>query len=293
MRLWKAIWRRVTMAKIPTINTRFIKKVGQLPPEQFDVFKRLADEAMADKYRPGNIIQGRVTSFVDTPHNRGALIEFEPGVLGLLKLAEISWEKPKAVSDVLSIGQNVEVVVFKKRRDGLIMVGMKQLVPQPERPPEPTPRKVICNKCGESCAKRTSTLGHFNNEGLIREIVGGGYGSDVLGDLNLYRFSVCEKCLWEYFSTFKIPPEFAHDPMNNMIPIEWKRFKTFEQLKKVWCGDSDTHNRKVLEWKKKRSKCSNPRARKNYHGRSVTLRDDGTFCTYCDKPLRESEYFTK
>lgn len=59
---------------------------------------------------------------------------------------------------------------------------------------------AFCNKCGESCRGKHSP----NLDGLIEVKVDCGYGS-ILGDGNIYEFSLCEKCLTELFATFKHP----------------------------------------------------------------------------------------
>lgn len=97
-------------------------------------------------------------------------------------------------------------------------------------------KDVLCNKCGESLSKihyKTSIGdGNFipsqipehlpmkNNDnhsvfldpgqefyGLVETEVHGGYLSTALQDYTKYRFSICEKCLVELFSTFVIPVE--------------------------------------------------------------------------------------
>ena len=62
---------------------------------------------------------------------------------------------------------------------------------------------IICNKCGESL----KTPDGYGFEGLIGAVVVGGYGSRHLGDMNEYRFDVCERCLVSWFDTFNIQPE--------------------------------------------------------------------------------------
>lgn len=64
---------------------------------------------------------------------------------------------------------------------------------------------IICNKCGESCNIST------NKEkpeyyGLCEISYSGGYGSTALRDGCNYTFSVCEKCLKEFFDSCKIKP---------------------------------------------------------------------------------------
>lgn len=68
---------------------------------------------------------------------------------------------------------------------------------------------IICNKCGNTCL---SACGY---EGLIDQKVTGGFGSDYLGDMNEYKFDICEKCLVEFFKTFLIPVQ-----MTDLLAIE-------------------------------------------------------------------------
>jgi hypothetical protein len=60
----------------------------------------------------------------------------------------------------------------------------------------------ICNKCGKSCKLHCG-----NDGGLTHGFVNGSYDSEHLEDLTNYYFSLCEKCISELFSTFKIPVE--------------------------------------------------------------------------------------
>ena len=57
----------------------------------------------------------------------------------------------------------------------------------------------FCNKCGMSCK------GHIGNQlGLIEAEVSGGYDSTHLGDGDVYRFSLCERCVKELIDSFKL-----------------------------------------------------------------------------------------
>lgn len=72
---------------------------------------------------------------------------------------------------------------------------------------------VICNKCGESCKENDCTdspgIGNVFC-GLVEVSVDGGYFSPVFDDGIGYKFSVCERCLDEYFKTFKHPPSSTY-----------------------------------------------------------------------------------
>jgi small subunit ribosomal protein S1 len=75
----------------------------------------------------GEVLSGTVRSLADY----GAFVDLG-GVDGLLHVAEISWSRINHPSDVLAVGQSVEVKVLKidaeKQR---ISLGMKQLLPHP------------------------------------------------------------------------------------------------------------------------------------------------------------------
>lgn len=59
---------------------------------------------------------------------------------------------------------------------------------------------VFCNKCGMSCK---SPQGY--NYGLIEAEVIGGYESTHIGDGDVHKFSLCERCLQKMISKFLYP----------------------------------------------------------------------------------------
>jgi hypothetical protein len=64
----------------------------------------------------------------------------------------------------------------------------------------------ICNKCRKSLWLQLGEDENSGNfEGLTETTLYAGYGSK-LGDGNVYRFSLCEDCLIEFFGTFQIDP---------------------------------------------------------------------------------------
>jgi small subunit ribosomal protein S1 len=88
---------------------------------------RITKERRYSEIQVGETVRGTVRSLADY----GAFVDIG-GVDGLLHVAEISWSRVNKPSDLLSIGQEVEVRVLKvepdKRR---ISLGMKQLLPHP------------------------------------------------------------------------------------------------------------------------------------------------------------------
>jgi small subunit ribosomal protein S1 len=65
------------------------------------------DEAPLN-YPPGSVVAGKVTRIMDF----GAFVEIEPGVEGLVHVSEISPTRVRRVSDVVKVGQDVQVKVL-------------------------------------------------------------------------------------------------------------------------------------------------------------------------------------
>ncbi|MEK7752185.1 MAG: S1 RNA-binding domain-containing protein, partial [Acidobacteriota bacterium] len=85
--------------------------------------KQRAFEALQE----GAVVAGTVRSLTDF----GAFVDVG-GVDGLLHVTDLCWARVAKPSDVLSIGQSVEVKILKIGRDSKkISLGMKQLVPDP------------------------------------------------------------------------------------------------------------------------------------------------------------------
>src|SRR5437879_3306214 len=89
--------------------------------------EKQAREQMIAQLKEGAVIRGTVRSLTDY----GAFVDIG-GVDGLLHVADMSWGRVNKPSDVLTVGDSVEVQVLKvdpvKRR---ISLGMKQLAPDP------------------------------------------------------------------------------------------------------------------------------------------------------------------
>lgn len=89
--------------------------------------EKQARERLVNDLHEGMVMNGTVRSLMDY----GAFVDIG-GVDGMLHVAEIAWGRVNKPSDVLSIGQKVNVQILKvdakKRR---ISLGMKQLQPDP------------------------------------------------------------------------------------------------------------------------------------------------------------------
>lgn len=66
-----------------------------------------------EKYVPGTIVTGKVARMADF----GAFIELEPGIDALLHVSQISKKRVKKPSDVLSIGQEIDIKVVDFKED--------------------------------------------------------------------------------------------------------------------------------------------------------------------------------
>ena len=89
--------------------------------------EKQARQKMLSELKEGSVVRGTVRTLADY----GAFIDIG-GTDGLLHVADMSWGRVNKPSDVLSVGDSVEVQVLKvdpaKRR---ISLGMKQLAPDP------------------------------------------------------------------------------------------------------------------------------------------------------------------
>ena len=91
--------------------------------------ERSAKDRMYSQIKEGDTVNGTVRSLTDY----GAFIDLG-GVDALLHVGEIAWGRVNKPSDVLSVGQQIDVKVLKVSNEGdkrRIAVGMKQLQPHP------------------------------------------------------------------------------------------------------------------------------------------------------------------
>jgi len=80
---------------------------------------------VSEKYAIGNVVTGKVARMTDF----GAFVELEPGVDALLHVSQIAKEHIDKPSDVLKVGQEVEIkVVDLNVEDKKISLSMKALL---------------------------------------------------------------------------------------------------------------------------------------------------------------------
>jgi small subunit ribosomal protein S1 len=88
-----------------------------------------ARDVVLDRLRPGELISGTVTNLTDF----GVFIDLG-GIEGLVHISEVSWSRVAHPSDVLQIGQTVQVHVLSiDRAHGRIALSLKRTRPDPWR----------------------------------------------------------------------------------------------------------------------------------------------------------------
>ncbi|HEY8723911.1 MAG TPA: 30S ribosomal protein S1 [Gaiellaceae bacterium] len=84
-------------------------------------------QTILDKLQPGDIVEGQISNIVDF----GAFVDLD-GMDGLIHISELSWSHVNHPSEVLEIGQTVEVKVLDIDRDRQrISLGLKQTQSDP------------------------------------------------------------------------------------------------------------------------------------------------------------------
>ena len=84
-------------------------------------------QAILERLQPGLIIEGQISNIVDF----GAFVDLD-GIDGLIHISELSWSHVNHPSEILSIGQTVEVKVLDIDRDRQrISLGLKQTQEDP------------------------------------------------------------------------------------------------------------------------------------------------------------------
>lgn len=85
-------------------------------------------EAMSKDIEIGSVHNAKVVKITDF----GAFCELIPGKEGLLHISEIDYKRINKVTDVLQIGDRVEVKVINITHDGKLDLSHKALLPKPE-----------------------------------------------------------------------------------------------------------------------------------------------------------------
>lgn len=116
----------------------------------------------SDKYAKGTNVTGKVTRVEPF----GAFIELEPGIEGLVHISELDHKRIKRVTEVLDVGQMIEVQCVEvdpgRKR---ISLSVKALKVKPEAPPKPQDEDLAPGK-GEEYQRKTKGPLKGGNVGL-------------------------------------------------------------------------------------------------------------------------------
>jgi len=84
-------------------------------------------QAILERLQPGDVVEGQISNIVDF----GAFVDLD-GIDGLIHISELSWSHVNHPSEILSIGQTVQVKVLDIDRDRQrISLGLKQTQEDP------------------------------------------------------------------------------------------------------------------------------------------------------------------
>jgi polyribonucleotide nucleotidyltransferase len=85
----------------------------------------------------GQIYKGKIVSILDF----GAFVEILPGREGMVHISELAWSRVNKVTDVLQVGEEVEVKLLEMdEKTGKLRLSIRALLEKPEGYIEPTPR---------------------------------------------------------------------------------------------------------------------------------------------------------
>ena len=117
----------VQVIDVDQANNRLVLSARELLKEK----EKKAREALIASIQVGSVLKGTV----ETLQNYGAFVKLENGLSGLVHVSQISQKRVKLPSDVLEVGQEVEVKVIGIK-DGKISLSMKALEEKEEEPVE-------------------------------------------------------------------------------------------------------------------------------------------------------------
>jgi len=111
-----------TGAKIDIEQDGYVK-VFAVDAETLEKAKNMIESAVKD-FNIGDVCKAKVVKILDF----GAIVELRPGTTALLHISEIENRRIKQVTDVLNIGDEVEIKILSKERDGKMRVSRKILL---------------------------------------------------------------------------------------------------------------------------------------------------------------------
>ena len=122
-------------------NNRLVLSAGNILKEK----ARQAKEELLANVAVGSVITGTVESL----QNYGAFVKLENGLSGLVHISQISDKRIKSASDVLTVGQSVDVKVIGIN-NGKISLSMKALIEPEEEEIVPEVEIPVAENIGTS-----------------------------------------------------------------------------------------------------------------------------------------------
>ena len=93
-------------------------------------------DTILERFPPGSVVKGKVTRTADF----GAFVELEPAIEGLIHISELAPQRVYRVTDIVKVGQEVEVAVLNvdlaQRRIALSLKAALAKEPEPEEAEE-------------------------------------------------------------------------------------------------------------------------------------------------------------
>ncbi len=112
----------ITGAKIDIEDNGYVK-IFAANAEKLEQTKNIILNIVKE-YKEGDVCKGKVVKILDF----GAIVEFGPNSSGLLHISEIDNQRTNKVTDIINIGDEVEVKIIKVERDGKLKLSRKALL---------------------------------------------------------------------------------------------------------------------------------------------------------------------
>lgn len=127
--------------EVDQANNRLVLSARDILKEK----ARQAKEALLANVAVGSVVTGTVESL----QNYGAFVRLENGLSGLIHISQISDKRVKSASDVLTVGQSVDVKVIGIN-NGKISLSMKALIEPEEEEVVPEVELPVAEDIGTS-----------------------------------------------------------------------------------------------------------------------------------------------
>ncbi len=118
-------------------------------------------EALTRKPQVGEVYEGTVKRV--EPY--GAFLEILPNQDGLLHISEIAWERTREVTDVMKLGDKVQVKIIGIDQNDRIKLSRRELLPRPPRPEGEEEGEAVGAESGGEHRRHDRPRGHGDRRG--------------------------------------------------------------------------------------------------------------------------------